>query len=357
MTSLPPASAAPYHLLTITEVRRETADTKTIVFDAASTAALPYRAGQYLTLLRSVHEHEVRRSYSMSSAPVLHEPLSITVKRTPNGLFSRLLVDNAHPGDQWLSSGVGGFFTLPDDLTPYRQLVLLAAGSGITPIFSMLKTALHAHPHLQVLLLYSNRTPEATIFLKPLLQLAEQFRQRLHLEQFHGNNPDLARARMHKELLKTLVRRYAAATPEQTLAYTCGPLNYMRLCTYGLRELGIPRENIRRELFNTEAATVPHTVPPDTSARTVRVLFGGQQHELQVQYPSTILQAAKRAGLHLPYSCEAGRCGNCVARCTAGQVWMSYNEVLTERETARGLVLTCTGYPVNSDVQLEVQSP
>ncbi|ALD22468.1 ferredoxin--NADP reductase [Hymenobacter sp. DG25A] len=342
-------------LLTIWAIRQETADVKTFVLEVPAGTVLPYQAGQYLTLVHQVYGREVRRSYSISSAPVLHEPLSITVKRVENGLISRRLIDHAQPGDTLSTIGAAGFFTLPPDIEDFQQLVLVAAGSGITPIFALLKTVLHAHPHLRVLLLYSNRTPESTIFREPLLALARLFPERLHLEMLYSNNPDLARARLYKELLEELVRRYTTAPPEDTLAYLCGPLNFMRMATYGLHETGLPLSHIRREQFNPDAATVPHSVPPDTDAHRVLLRFRGQEHHLLVQYPHTILQAARQQGLLLPYSCEAGQCGQCAAHCTAGQVWMAVNEVLTDRETARGLVLTCTGYPIGStEVRLEM---
>ncbi|KAA9333456.1 ferredoxin--NADP reductase [Hymenobacter busanensis] len=356
-----PAEAAtiphsPSRTLRISAIRSEAPDAKTFFLEPTDGLPLPYQAGQYLTLVRPAPEapHAVRRSYSISSAPVLNEPLAITVKRVPNGLFSRLLVDRAQPGDLLVSSGVGGFFTLPANAADYQQLILLAAGSGITPLFALLKTALHGHQQLRVLLVYSNRTPADAIFHDALHQLGRQFPARLHIEWLFSNDPDLNRAHLHKELLKTLVRQHVSAPLAATLAYLCGPLNYMRMGTYGLRELGLPRDNLRRELFNTEAATVPHTVPPDTAAHRVTVQLRGQAHTFEAEYPRTILQAARAQGLVLPYSCEAGRCGNCVARCTAGQVWMSVNEVLTERDLSRGLVLTCTGYPVGGDVQLEI---
>ncbi len=343
-------------LLTIRAIRTETPEVKTFMLEAPAGSTLPsYQAGQYLTLVHQVYGREVRRSYSISSAPVLQEPLSITVKRVENGLISRRLIDHAQPGDTLTTIGAAGFFTLPQDIDAFQQLVLVAAGSGITPVFSLLKTALFAHPHLRVLVLYSNRTPESAIFRESLLALARQFPDRLHLELLFSNNPDLARARLYKELLEELVQRYAPAPPQGTLAYLCGPLNFMRMATYGLHEIGLPLSHIRREQFNPDAATVPHSIPPDTDAHQVLLRFRGQEHRLQVQYPLTILQTARRQGLRLPYSCEAGQCGQCAAYCTAGQVWMAVNEVLTDRETALGLVLTCTGYPIGSaDVQLDM---
>jgi ring-1,2-phenylacetyl-CoA epoxidase subunit PaaE len=127
----------------------------------------------------------------------------------------------------------------------------------------------------------------------------------------------------------------------------------MRMGTYGLHEAGLPLAHIRRELFQTGEPAPAPLAPPDTAAHTVTLLHRGQAHRLLVQYPRTVLQAARQAGLGLPYSCEAGQCGSCAVRCTQGHIWMAANEVLTNRELARGLVLTCTGYPVGGDATLE----
>ncbi|MFD2718909.1 2Fe-2S iron-sulfur cluster-binding protein [Hymenobacter monticola] len=343
-----------YQLLTIEAIRQHSANARTLVLHPTPGQALPYAAGQYLTLVRQVHGREMRRSYSFSSAPGLGEVPAITVKRVDNGLFSRWLVDDVRVGDVLRTSGTGGFFTLPPDVEEYQQLVLLAAGSGITPIFSLLKAALHQHTQLSVLLCYSNRTPADALFLAELQALAQQFAGQLHLELFFSHDPALYRAHLHRELLVQLVARHAPAPPARTLAYLCGPLDFMRMGTYGLHEAGLPLAHIRRELFQTGQPAPAPLVPPDTAAHTVTLLLRGQAHRLLVQYPHTILQAAKQAGLKLPYSCEVGQCGNCAARCTQGQVWMKANEVLTDRELARGLVLTCTGYPVGGDATLEL---
>jgi ring-1,2-phenylacetyl-CoA epoxidase subunit PaaE len=340
-----------YQLLTVEAIGQPAPGARTLVLRPVSGEVLSYTAGQYLTLVREAYGREARRSYSFSSAPGLGEAPAITVKRVDNGLFSRWLVDDVRVGDVLRTSGTGGFFTLPADVAAYQQLVLLAAGSGITPIFSLLKTALHQHLQLSVLLCYSNRTPADALFLPELRALAQQFPQRLHLELFFSHDPVLYRAHLHRELLEQLVAQYAPPAA-RTLAYLCGPLDFMRMGTYGLHEAGLPLAHIRRELFQTGQPTPAPLAPPDTAAHTVTLLLRGQAHRLRVQYPRTILQAARQAGLQLPYSCEVGQCGNCAARCTQGQVWMKANEVLTDRELAQGLVLTCTGYPVGGDATL-----
>jgi ferredoxin len=135
------------------------------------------------------------------------------------------------------------------------------------------------------------------------------------------------------------------------LAYVCGPVNYMRMCIYTLLELDIPAENIKKENFNTQkVATVIE--PPDKKSYTVDIHFAGHAYTVTVNYPDTILKAAKKMGIVLPYSCEAGKCGNCTMYCTKGNVWMSYNEVLTEKDIKEGMVLTCVGHPVFGNVTL-----
>ncbi|MBK0402464.1 ferredoxin--NADP reductase [Adhaeribacter sp. BT258] len=342
-----------FKTLTITAIKTEAPDVKTFYFEGPDASSIAYQAGQYLTFLLPHHQPEVRRSYSIISASVLNEPLAIGVKRMENGIFSRYLIDQVRVGDQLITTGAAGFFTLPENLDQYKQLFFLAAGSGITPIFSLIKTVLFAYPKLPVVLIYSNKTHDHAIFREELVQLADQFPQRFKVEFLFSNAADLAKARLYKGLLQTFVKVLAVAPPAEILAYVCGPENYMRMCTYGLHVAGVRLENIRKENFSTRK--VPMKVePPDTDPHLVTLKFKNQEFRFESRFPDTILQAAKKAGLSLPYSCEAGKCGNCAARCTAGQTWMSYNEVLTEKETAAGLTLTCTAYPVGGNVTLEI---
>jgi len=342
-----------YKTLTIHHIQEEVKGFKTFAFAPAANNLVTYEPGLYLTLVFRRDQAEIRRSYSITSTPVLPEPLTIGVKRIENGLVSRQLIDQAQPGDQVLTIGAGGFFTLPININAYKQIFFLAAGSGITPIYSLIKTILYTQPTIAIVLIYSNHSAERTVFKEALQQLAQAFPERFQIEFIYSNAADLSRAHLHKNLLKIFLAQYAIATPTELLVYVCGPLNYMRMCTYALREVGVPAANIRKENFSTEKTFAP-LLPPDIDKHTVNLLYRNQGFTLPVQYPVNILQAAKKAGIILPYSCEAGRCGNCVARCTSGQVWHSYNEVLTDKELASGLVLTCVGYPVGGDVNLEI---
>ena len=341
-----------YKPVIIEQIHEEIEGFKTFTFKEGH--GIEYKAGQYLTFVkRTVHE-EIRRSYSIISSPLLNERLAIGVKRIENGIFSRELIDHAKPGDELLTTGAGGFFTLPDDTSNIRQIFFLAAGSGITPIYSLLKTVLCFHPHIHVVLIYSNPSPAKTIFYFQLNELKQKFDKRVHLQFLFSNSIDLLMARLNRELLVELAKAHAVCSFDQILFYLCGPEAYMRMCTYALQEEKVPKENIRKEDFVIHARQLPKNNPPDKNDHFVTIQLGNESYQLKVQYPDSILQAAKKRNISLPYSCEVGRCGNCAAKCIEGKVWLSYNEVLTEKDLQNGLTLTCVGHPVGGDVMLKI---
>lgn len=340
-----------FKTIVIAEIREEVNGFKTFVF---ADNDIKYKAGQYLTLVHRNNNEEVRRSYSITSSPDLKEPLSIGIKRIENGFLSRRLIDHAQPGDRLITTGAGGLFVLPNDIHQYKQLIFLAAGSGITPIFSLIKTALHLYHHLHILLIYSNASPGTTIFLHPLQQLQKQYPNNFKIEFLFSNNQDLTKARLYKTLLETFLKTHVVAPFSQTLFYICGPLAYMRMCSYVLQEAHVPAANIKKENFIIERTHPVLLVPPDKAEHKVTITIGQQQFQFKTSYPDTILQAAKKQGISLPFSCETGRCGNCVATCTKGKVWLSNNEVLTTKDLANGLTLTCVGYPLHGDVALTI---
>lgn len=335
----------------VTGIKEEAPGVKTFILEA--NAPVSYKAGQFLTLLFQHHGKEERRSFSISASPASNELLSITVKRVVNGAYSRYLTDRVKVGDKFMTTGAAGLFTLPDNISEYKQLFLFAAGIGITPLFSIIKEALITIPHLQLVLIYSNRNAEEIVFYKELTELQQQYHDRLKIEFLLSNNFDLSRARLSKSLIPVLLKEYSTASKEEQLFYTCGPYDYMRMVIYGLEEQEISSEQIKKENFDVSIPVI-RSEPPDKESHNVVLTIGSMKYTLAVQYPENILQAAQKQGIQLPYSCNAGRCGTCVAKCTEGKVWMSVNEVLTDGDIARGLVLTCTGYPVEGNVRMEI---
>jgi ferredoxin-NADP reductase len=341
-----------YTTVAITSITEQAPGVKTFTIAAVDGSAIPYQPGQFITLVFSHHGREERRSFSISSGPDAGGPLSFTVKRVENGAYSRLLTDKARPGDLLQTTGAAGLFTLPPDITDVRQFFFFAAGIGITPVISLVRTILHTMPGRQVALIYSNRTREDAVFYDELTRLAAMFPYTFRIEFLYSTAFDLQRARLSKALMPVLLREYATAPPEATLYYVCGPFAYMRMAILALEEQGVPSARIRRENFNTNDRHVHKQEPPDKDEHRVTLRFNKQEYRFQVQYPDTILQAAKKQGIALPYSCETGRCGSCAAICTAGKVWLSYNEVLMDNDLRHGSILTCTGHPTGGDVEI-----
>lgn len=338
----------------IESILRETKQASTFVISAPH--SLPYQPGQFLTFVFQLQNKQERRSYSISSCPEWQEPLAVTVKRLANGAFSRPLLDYGLPGDLLtIVGGASGFFTLPPSPATFDQIIFVAAGSGITPVFSLIKSAIYRYSQIPLFLIYSNTSQEKAIFRKPLIELQKIHADRFKIEWLFSNDQDLKRARLNKSLLAELLRKYRKTTSVRILVYLCGPFDYMRMAAIVLQSAGIPGENIKREIFTPELP-VSRARPPDVKPHQVEIRIHRKVHRLTVQYPDSILAAAKKVGIELPYSCEAGRCGSCVASCTRGEIWMKYNEVLTDREIEKGRVLICNGFPVGGDVAIEYDS-
>lgn len=341
-----------YKRLIIKDIIEEIPGFKTFILESGH--GINYKAGQYLTLVHFVNNEEIRRSYSITSSPELNEPLSFGVKRIENGFFSRELVDKYQIGDELISTGAGGFFTLPEDLNQLSQITFFAAGSGITPIYSLIKTVLHKYATIKILLIYSSASVSKTLFYNALQLLQQQYSNRFSIRYLFSNTPDLRSARLHRELMEEILETSYLDFRKDSLFYICGPESYMRLCTYVLQENKVPLNHIRKEDFVIQKLVRPVPKPPDQDDHIVQIQIGEDNFEIKVHYPETILQAAKRSGFMLPYSCEVGRCGNCVAKCIQGNIWLSYNEVLTETDLKAGLTLTCVGHPYGGDALLKI---
>ncbi len=337
----------------ITSIKEETTGVKTFTVAYADGSSIPYVAGQFITFAFTHHGREERRSYSISSSPEVDAALSFTVKRVDNGSYSRLLIDRAVVPERLLTTGAAGLFTLPADIGVYRQVFFFAAGIGITPVFSLIKSVLHTQADKQVVLIYSNRHKNDVVFYEELCAQILVFPDRFKIEFLYSTNFDLKRGRLSQVLLPMLLNEYVRVPVEQILFYICGPFAYMRMATLSLEENGIDSNNIRKENFNTKDRQVKAVEPPDKATHTVTLNHDGKTYNFPVQYPDSILQAAKKQGISLPYSCEVGRCGSCAARCTIGKVWLSYNEVLMDMDLRHGSILTCTGHPVGGDVVIE----
>ncbi len=349
-----PSDTTHFRSVIITDIKQETAGVKTFTVTYDNRERVSYAAGQFITLVFQHHGQEERRSYSISSCNDLIEQLSFTVKRLDNGAYSRMLHDKAKVGDQLLVAGISGLFTLPQSIQAGEQFFFFAAGIGITPIYSLIRSLRIQQPETAVVLIYSNRNQEEVVFYNELKELAAKSNGKLRIEFLYSTAFNLSRARLNKALVRQLLNEYKLVSVKHLYSFVCGPHDYMRMVIYALEENGVADDRIRRENFNVNERPAILAMPPDTNAHKVTLIHNGIRHEVICQYPDTLLMAAKKNGITLPYSCETGRCGSCVARCTKGEVWHSYNEVLMDMDLRHGSILTCTGYPIGGDVTIEV---
>jgi len=330
----------------------EATDSVTVVLDLVDGGVLEYRAGQFLTFLFVLNGREVRRSYSFSSTPGVDRLPSVTVKRVANGEVSRYLIDHLKVGDVVSCLPPSGKFLLEEGVE--RTHVFVAAGSGMTPVYSLIREALFRRSGGKVLLITQNRDSRSILFRVGLEGLVQEFPGRfrwLSLLSGPGMMGAGGVARLNNALLAELLDSMEVwGGDRRPFFYLCGPPGFMRMAVFTLRLLGVQDQEIKRENFVVEYVPPP-PVLQDTSPRSVVLRAEGREMRFATHWPSTILQSALDNGIALPYSCKGGRCGTCAARCISGKVKMTINEVLSKKDLAEGLVLTCVGY-AETDVEL-----
>jgi len=336
----------------ISSIRDESPRVKSFELQDSGDIPFVYLAGQFLNFDFTYHGRSYRRSYSLSSTPGIDPLPCITVKRVENGLMSRWLIDAARVGDHIsVASSATGLFTLDNSATDFEMAWFFAAGIGITPIFSLLKALLYT-TNKRAVLVYSNRSPDTSVFYDPIRELERQFPGRLRIAWLWSTAKDLRKARFSKEYFPLLRNGFLNTNIEQVIAFICGPIDYMWLVQLLLEDAGLKPGQIRREQFITRPVPLLHT-PADKDLHEVKLKIGKEWHSFNCAYPLSILDAGLAAGLNMLYSCKTGQCGSCTAICRSGKVWMSYNEVLTDADQLKGRVLTCTGHAVGGDVVLE----
>jgi ring-1,2-phenylacetyl-CoA epoxidase subunit PaaE len=348
------------HQFTIAYINKPTQDT--YEYGLKPLGDFTYKAGQFLNFVLNISGKIVRRPYSIATVPQIDEIIKVVIKRIPNGEASRFIQDTWAVGDVVESLEASGKFVQVASKDKPIDLFFLAAGSGITPIMGLLKEALYLYPETHIKLYYSNKNVSQTIFYDELNALNAQFSDRLKIEYFFSESKYLQKARLSKALLSEYVNRDLLFNPEDALFYTCGPFDYMLLCQITLKAMGFEAGNIKREVFvvpedegdddDENAGQVKLIHMEDKSPRLVQISLQGKSYDLIVNYPDSILAAAEKAGIDLPFSCHAGRCSACLATCKSGEVVMSYNQVLTDNDEKKGLILTCTGHPVSKKVVL-----
>jgi ring-1,2-phenylacetyl-CoA epoxidase subunit PaaE len=353
-------SAPRFHRLAVSDLRRETADAVSLTFAIPKELAEDYRfsPGQYLTLRTMMDGEEVRRSYSICSGPDDGE-LRIAVKKIDGGAFSNWAADELKCGDEldvMTPTGRFGVTAAPDQARVY---VGFAAGSGITPILSIVKGVLAREPDSRFFLFYGNRSASGMLFREALEELKDRFIERLSV--FHvisGEEQDIPilHGRLDGEKVRVLLRSLVSWQVVDHV-FICGPSGMSEDIEATCRAIGIAENRIHVERFVSEFGgkprpkmVVPPTAPPKAFAA---LIIDGKRREVPIAEGEAILDAALRAGVDLPFACKGGMCSTCRARLVEGKAQMEVNYSLEPWELEKGFILTCQARPVTDRVVVD----
>src|SRR5712672_3884318 len=349
-----------FHRLSVNDLRRESPDAVSLTFAIPKDLADDYsfNPGQYLTLRTTMDGEEVRRSYSICSGPDDGE-LRIAVKKIDGGAFSSWAADELKPGDEldvMTPTGRFGVAPAPDQARVY---VAFAAGSGITPVLSIVKGVLAREPDSRCFLFYGNRSTSGMLFREALEELKDRFMERLSV--FHvisGEEQDIPilHGRLDGDKVRVLLRSLVSASSVDHV-FICGPSGMSEDVEATCRDIGIAEEKIHVERFVSEFGgkprakkIVPAGAPPKAIASLV---IDGKRREVPVADGEAILDAALRAGMDLPFACRGGMCSTCRAKLVEGEAAMDVNYALEPWELEAGFILTCQAKPVSQKVVVD----
>ena len=346
-----------FHALRVAEVKRETPEAVSIRFDVPQDLAplFQYTPGQHLTLKTEIGGQEVRRSYSICSGTD-EGMLRIAVKKIPEGVFSGHANEGLKPGDTIEVYPPTGRFSVEIDPEAARSYVAFVAGSGITPVLSIVKTVLAREPKSRFLLVYGNRTPGSIMFMEELAQLKDRYMGRLEilhvLSQGQSDIP-LFNGRIDAEKVQAVLKHLVDPASIDA-AFICGPNAMIDTVEETLSKAGVDKKRILTERFLAPDAAcgTPVIRPAMAAGAQVTVIIDDQAVSFPDNGTVSILDGALEAGAPVPFACKGGVCCTCRAKVLEGEVEMAVNYNLEEEEVAAGYVLTCQSFPKTERVVL-----
>ena len=352
-----------FHKLKIIAIDRPIKSAATITFDIPNHLyeSFNYHPGQHLIIKLFIEGKEARRTYSLNSCPFKNEALQVTVKRVKNGLVSNYINDKLKVGDELEVMIPQGRFYAEINQEAYKTYFLFAAGSGITPIISILKSVLIASPYSAVNLIYGNTNQDTILFKKELDQLQEQYPERLQTvhtlsspkvwttwEQWTGR-----KGRIDAKAVEWFITKYPPIA-QSTEYYICGPETMNISVRNTLMGLGIPKNLVHIEQFGGNVEALNTTIEAVDNAQLSATL-NGQTYQLHIPKGKTILQVLKDANANPPYSCESGICASCIAKVSKGKAEMKACMALEDNEIEKGFILTCQALPTTASLEVNFE--
>ena len=340
--------------LIIKEVKRETKDAVSILFNVPEELKADYTfvAGQYINLKLTLDGTEIRRAYSICSSPESGE-LRIAVKAVKDGAFSQFANTKLKAGDAIEVGKPEGKFTFEPQADRQKNYAAFAAGSGITPIMSILKSVLKNEPKSSFVLVYGNKTPEETIFHQELHDLQLQYVGRLFVHYV------FSQAKVENALFGRIEKssvNFVLNNKHKELVfdkyYLCGPEEMITIVSGVLKEHNVKETTIKFELFTTSCKEnkIEQSLEGHT---TITIMVDDEETTFEMSQKQTVLDAALKKGIDAPYSCQGGICSSCLARVTSGTAEMTKNSILTDKEIASGLILTCQAHPTSERIYID----
>lgn len=342
-----------FHALKVASIEQLTPSAVALSFDIpdALRAAFSFEAGQYITLKKEINGKEVRRAYSISSAPSSGK-MTVGIKKMPNGTFSVYANDTLEAGAELeVMHPEGRFIYTPDNKA--TTVAAFAAGSGITPIMSIAQTVLEANDANTFVLVFGNQSPEETMYRDDLLALQEKYNNRFFIQWVYSRSsePDCLFGRIENATVN-LVLKNKFKTLDFDKFYLCGPEEMITTVTNSLKNNGVSEDAILYELFTSSETEAKEVTGLDGKTK-VTVVLDDEEHTLEMDQKELVLDAVLKHDIDAPYSCQGGVCSSCIARVVEGEAEMVKNQILTDGEVAEGLILTCQAHAKSPTLKVD----
>jgi len=341
-----------FYELRIKNIQKETDKAVTITFDVPKDLkeAFTFKAGQYITLKTKLNGNEVRRDYSLCSSPSSGD-IKVAVKEVKDGTFSAYANNTLKIGDVLeVAPPKGRFVFVPND-SKTKNIAAFAAGSGITPIMSIIKCALEEEVHSKVILVYGNKSTKDTMFLNELLELQHKYSDRFSIKFVFSQSQenDAIFGRIEKSTVNFIVKNEYKHIIIDAF-YLCGPEGMIHVVKDVLTEHKIDESTIFYELFKAAKPTEVDNEKGASGKTKITVIVDEEETTFEMSQKQSILEATLDEDIDAPYSCQGGICSSCIARLKEGKAEMRQNNILTESELAEGLILTCQAHPTTSNI-------